>query len=73
MQTTWTTNGRKHIATVNGVQIGRITEMLAKTDEPFLAVSENGMVKQFLILYHAKDWIENSAIDFIEALEALDD
>jgi len=63
MQTTWTQNGRKHFAAINGIQIGRVTESSAKTDEPFLAVSENGRVKSFLILYHAKDWIEDLAVD----------
>lgn len=70
MQTTWTQNGRKHIATnKNGFQIGHVTEMLAKTDKPFLAVSENGMVKQFALLFHAKNWVEDLYSDVADAVE----
>ena len=68
----WTTpqDGNKHIATnKNGMRIGRVTEMLAKTDKPFLAVSENGMVKQFALLFHAKDWVEDLYADVADAIE----
>ena len=63
MQTTWTEDGRNHIATVNGMPIGRVTVMMAKTDSPFLAASENGMAKRFTLLIHAKEWIEDLYTD----------
>ena len=69
MQTTWTEDGRKHIATVGGMQIGRVTVMMAKTDSPFLAVSENGMVKHFSLLFHAKAWIEDLYADIADTIE----
>jgi hypothetical protein len=69
MQTTWTENGSKHIATVGRMQIGRITVMMAKTDSPFLAVSENGMAKHFSLLFHAKAWIEELYADIADAFE----
>jgi len=70
MTTTWTKIGRKHIAEYRNWNIGRITENLCKTDKPFLAVSMNGQAKDFLILQHAKDWIEDCAIDAIDVMEA---
>jgi len=74
MTTTWTNNGRKHVAQYGNWNIGRITEKMCKTNEPFLAVSMHGQVKDFLILQQAKDWIEGCAIDAIDAMEtALDD
>ncbi len=70
MKTTWTENGRKHIATsANGMQIGRITTTMAKTDSPFLTVSENGMVKRFTLLLHAKEWIEDIYADAADTIE----
>ena len=70
MQTTWTENGRKYIATnASGMQIGRITATTAKTDSPFLAVSENGMAKRFTLLIHAKEWIEDLYADVADAIK----
>ena len=69
MQTTWTEDGRKHIATVDGMQIGRITATTAKTDSPFLAVSTNGMAKRFTLLLHAKEWIEDLYADIADAIK----
>ena len=69
MQATWTEDGRKHIAMVGGMQIGRITVMMAKIDSPFLAVSENGMVKHFSLLFHAKAWIEDLYADIADSIE----
>ena len=71
MTTTWTTNGHKHFARNGRLSIGRVVELQCKTNEPFLAISENGMTKQFLLLIHAKDWVEDLAIgidetDFID-------
>ncbi len=67
---TATQNENQHIATnKNGMEIGRVRIMLAKTDLPFLAVSENGMVKQFALLHHAKDWIEDLYADVAVAIE----
>ena len=57
MTTTWTKIGRKHVAQYRGWSIGRITEKMCKTNEPFLDVSMHGQVKDFLILQHAKRWI----------------
>jgi len=67
MTTTWTTNGKKHIARKGKLSIGRVLELQCETDEPFLAISENGMTKQFLLLFHAKEWIEDLAIGIDEA------
>ena len=65
-----TQDDNQHIATnKNGMRIGRVRIMLTKTDLPFLAVSENGMVKQFTLLYHAKDWIEDLYADVADAIE----
>jgi|GEM_PF-5211992 len=69
MTPTWTNSGRKHVAQYREWSIGRITEKMCKTNEPFLAVSMHGQVKDFLILQHAKDWIEDCAIDAMEALD----
>ena len=78
MTTTWTDNdkliGRKHFAWHGNMCVGRVIEKTCKTNEPFFAISENGMTKDFLILQHAKDWIESIAsaldgIDFDELAE----
>jgi hypothetical protein len=71
MQTTWTTNGRKHIARKGKLVVGRITESQCITNEPFFAVSLNEMTKDFFFFFHAKDWIEDIAecideTDFME-------
>ena len=70
MKTTWMPNGQTHIAVHGSMIIGRVTEISAKTDKPFLAVSENSMVRPFLLLQHAKDWIEELAIDVIDVIDA---
>ena len=36
------------------------------TNEPFFAVAKNGRSKDFLILQHAKDWVERHADDIEE-------
>jgi len=69
MTTTWTTIGKKHIARNGKICIGRVLELQCKTDEPFLGISENGMTKQFLLLIHAKDWVEDCAIGVVETLD----
>ncbi len=67
---TATQDGNQHIATNKyGMQIGRVRIMLAKTDRPFLGISENGMVKQFALLHHAKDWVEDLYSDVADAIE----
>jgi len=66
MTTTWTTNGRKHIATKGNLIVGHVSEKMCKTNEPFLAVSMNDRVKDFLILQHAKDWVEDCAFGIDE-------
>jgi hypothetical protein len=71
MLTTWTQNGNLYLATnKNGMPVGRVRIMLAKTERPFLAVSENGMTKQFALLHHAKDWVEELYTDVADAIES---
>jgi len=68
VQMVWEQNGKKYFAYNGNLQIGRVTETMAKTDEPFLAVSKNGRVKHFAILQHAKNWIERHAANESDAL-----
>jgi len=67
MTTTWTTNKNgQHIAWHGKIRIGHVWGDPYNSNRLFLAVSENGLTKQFLILQHAKDWVEDLAIGIDE-------